>query len=548
MKYLLGLFLALALVGCQVAEVPSEHRYGVLVAVGSGGSIYRSLVDIGEEVAMGNPNLPSSRILQGDYTFAGNVNILGAFTQGNQNQQSGVNVSGAAGQIGSVTNPYFGDEYVRGTLYQQIGQQWVGPITNPFGANTIRSVAFGNGVYVAVSDGGQTARSTDFGATWANIANNFVGANILAIAYGNGVFVAVSFAGTISRSTDYGVTWSALIVNPFGGGAIYSISYGNGVFVAGSTPALLARSTDYGVTWTLTANPLAGQPFFSISFGNGVFVAFMAGQIIRSLDLGVTWIGPITNPFAGNIIYSSSYGNGVFIAGGNGGTIARSIDNGNTWGSLVTNPFGIHGIYSMSYNFGVFQAGAGAGLTARSYDNGVTWGSLVTNPFGSNSILGIASSTNNMVAVGVVGSIATAGWNAALSKIIEQPYTPTFTGFGAVTAINVTYTIVGNRLKVMGKATSGIATAVEARISFPNGLISDATLIPSITVCGIWGQNASGNAGGYYCLVESGTGYITISSQSAITAILTKQLGNAIIGNGNVMTFQFELPLSGYNT
>jgi hypothetical protein len=186
------------------------------------------------------------------------------------------------------------DEYVRGTVYQTLGNQWVGPIANSFGASTLRSIAYGNGVFVAVSD-----------------------------------------AGKISRSVDLGVTWSALIANSFGASALSSIAYGNGVFVAVSD----------------------------------------AGKISRSVDLGVTW------------------------------------------SALIANPFGVSNIYSLAYNLGIFQAGTFTGKTARSYDNGGTWGSLVTNPFGTNAIYGIASSTTNMVAVGLNGSIATAGWNPCYSLV-----------------------------------------------------------------------------------------------------------------------------------
>lgn len=428
MKYLLGLFIALTLAGCEVGcqlrieqspEAPVEHVYGVSVAVGSGGSIYRSLVDLGEEVAMGNPNLPSSRILQGDYTFAGNVKILGAFTQGNQNQQSGVNVSGAAGQIGSVTNPFFGDLFVRGTLYQQLGQQWVGPITNPFGATTIEAISYGGGVYVAGGLSGKLSRSTDYGATWSALINAQFGAGeILGIGYGNGIFLAVGDsggAGIISRSSDLGLTWVS-IANPFAGEQVFNVAYGGGVFVAVSTTGKIARSTDLGLTWANIANPFPGT-IFRIAFGNGVFVACGAGAfggpgtIARSSDFGITWGSLIANPLT-NSAYTIVFGNGVFVVGSSNSEIVRSVDNGATWGSLIPNPF-TQPISEIAYEFGIFQAAGLAAQGARSYDGGLTWGSLITNPFGANAIYGIASSSQNMVAVGQTGSIATAGWNAA---------------------------------------------------------------------------------------------------------------------------------------
>jgi hypothetical protein len=184
---------------------------------------------------------------------------------------------------------------------------------------------------------------------------------------------------------------------------------------------------------------------------------------------------------------------------------------------------------------------------ARSYDNGLTWGGLITNPF-AVTFFGIASGTSNVVAVGQGGLIATAGWNAALSKIIEQPYTPTFLNFGGATNVAFTFTIVGNRLKVMGKCTATAPAGGEARIGLPNGLISDAVLIPSLQVCGVGARSSTLGTGALQCLIESGVGYITLGFGDAGNPSLAKRNANAILANGESISVQFELPVSGYNT
>ena len=434
MKWLTGLVCALVLAGCTLpgvdmpAPVPLQGS-DVLVAVGSGGMIARSL-DHGEtwSLSMGvsNPNQYQNKIWNGGKT---NLHVDGDITlSGELNRGLIANLNAASAAVSAINDTGFiGDLHVRGTVYQGLGSRWVGLITNPFGASVIYSVAYGNGVFVAVGAGGKIARSTDYGVTWgALIANPFGGNDIRSVAYGNGVFVAAGVGCDLARSTDYGVTWGALIANPFGGGTtIYSVAYGNGVFVATTAFGQIARSIDYGATWgSLIANPF-GNGIFSVAYGNGVFVATTAfGQIARSIDYGVTWGALIANPFGGNDIYSVAYGNGVFVATTAVGQIARSIDYGATWGSLIANPFGGNSIRSVAYNFGIFQAGSGVGTTARSYDNGVTWGSIVTNPFGANIIYSIASSDTNMVAVGQGGSIATAGWNAAYSLVEPVPGEP----------------------------------------------------------------------------------------------------------------------------
>ena len=97
-----------------------------------------------------------------------------------------------------------------------------------------RSVAYGNGVWVAVSTNGITnrvMRSIDDGATWAGVAAT-ENVNWRSVAYGNGVWVAVSSDGTdqVMRSIDDGVSWDPMSeAEP---NTWQSVAYGNGVWVA----------------------------------------------------------------------------------------------------------------------------------------------------------------------------------------------------------------------------------------------------------------------------------------------------------------------------
>jgi photosystem II stability/assembly factor-like uncharacterized protein len=490
--------------------------------------------------------------------FKGNVRIYGNLDVGGEINKGLVNqVQAATAAIGQLeTTGFLGDTRARGTFYQQLGQNWVGPIANPsilgLGAGWL-GVTYGNTVLASVGTEGQLARSIDNGATWGALINNPFTAgplDIFCVAYGNGVFVIGGNAAGVARSTDGGLTWGAFILGT--GGFINSVAYGNGVFVAVGAIPNIARSTDLGITWTVIANPFGASTIQGVAFGNGVFIAVgLGGKIARSTDLGLTW-ALVSNPFpAVDAIRKVTFGNGVFVACSGLGNIARSIDNGATWGALISNPFGVVQLVSISYNFGIFQIGSTVTTTARSYDNGVTWGGLITNPFGG-AIYGITSTPINIVAVGTGGAggqIATAGWNAALSKYIEQRYTPVFTGFGVVTAINLTYTIVGNRLEAIGQFVPGIPTAVEARMSLPNGIISDASLVPSIQLCGSYViDSAAGAAGFPTILIESGVGYITFGFWTVAQSGLTKRLGNNIFTNGIKVSLQFEFSLSGYNT
>jgi len=128
----------------------------------------------------------------------------------------------------------------------------------------------------------------------------------------------------------------------------------------------------------------------------------------------------------------------------------------------------------------------------------------------------------------------------------EAAYTPTFTGFGTPTSVNFSWMRMGNKLKVIGKFTTGINTAVEARLSLPLSLASDSTFITSIQGCG---NIVAGTASALvlYALIESGVSYTTFGIQSAALAGLTKINGNTI-GNGITLSVQFEIPINGWNT
>ena len=461
-------------------------------------------------------------------------------------------------------NGFLGDLNVRGSLYQELGQTWVGPISNSGGGGfVIESVVYaGSGIYVVVgSDGApRIERSLNYGATWsAFLANPFTagGGTVWSICNAGGVLIAGASLGRIARSTDSGATWGALIVNPFGAGErITSLAYGavgtTKVVMAGSDSGHLARSLDLGLTWNIVANPFAGtDAIYSMTFVSGVFVATggsvaAGGHIARSVDMGATWGSLISNPFtAPNIAWAVSSGNNIVIAVGSGGIIARSLDLGLTWTS-ITNPYGSTTFNNISFGFNFFQV-VGQNTIGRSYDNGVTWQPSIYSPFvGAITVQSVAFSEINMLAGGGAGYIATSGWTPAFSSAPEQLYVPSFVGFGTPTNVNFSWRQVANRIKVMGKFTSGVTTGVEARVSLPFGMLSDSALIPSIEVCGILVNSVSAGVA-YYTLIESGIGYITIGAQGAATAGLTKQLANGLFANGQTLSLQFEVPIAGLN-
>ncbi|HEY7772192.1 MAG TPA: LamG-like jellyroll fold domain-containing protein, partial [Marinagarivorans sp.] len=73
----------------------------------------------------------------------------------------------------------------------------------------------GNGVWIAVFEGGYAARSTDDGVTWSPLERGLNSGSATEAIFGvatdgNGVWVAVAESGYAARSTDNGITWSPL--------------------------------------------------------------------------------------------------------------------------------------------------------------------------------------------------------------------------------------------------------------------------------------------------------------------------------------------------
>lgn len=154
---------------------------------------------------------------------------------------------------------------------------------------TLRGVAMGNGVIVAVGyngDGtgthGAILTSVDDGLTWTSQTDNAWG-YLYSVAYGNGLFVAVGINGIILTSPD-GVNWT---VQPASGSlftdTLNGISYIEGEFIATGHGGKIWTSTD-GVTWSkefYTSVPLNG-----IAYGDGLYVTVGdSGKVLGAATL-----------------------------------------------------------------------------------------------------------------------------------------------------------------------------------------------------------------------------------------------------------------------
>lgn len=126
-----------------------------------------------------------------------------------------------------------------------------------------------------------------------------------------------------------------------------------------------------------------------------------------------------------------------------------------------------------------------------------------------------------------------------------QTYTPTFTGLGTVTGVEVSHWRDGKFLKIRGRVTAGTPTATEARVSFPNSLVSDPVALPNIQKVGMTGYSPS-FARTLFTMGEPSVSYFTFSVQSG--GVFNKLDGSALLSASEILTFDAEIPIENWSS
>jgi photosystem II stability/assembly factor-like uncharacterized protein len=162
------------------------------------------------------------------------------------------------------------------------------------GLLALRSVAFGEGVFVAASPvgieaggtGGRLSYSRDAGRTWED-GINVPGGNFTEVTYVNGHFLAVGIGDIVAISQD-GISWDAAILPA--PALLLAITFGNGLYVLTGGNGYIATSSD-ARNWTVR-NEGVGQPAFGrAAYGNGRFVAMSVGYGADSVPVATSTNG-----------------------------------------------------------------------------------------------------------------------------------------------------------------------------------------------------------------------------------------------------------------
>jgi pimeloyl-ACP methyl ester carboxylesterase len=262
-------------------------------------------------------------------------------------------------------------------------------------------ITYGNGMFVMVglcrTNGdyrGAVLTSSD-GVNWVQRYDGASGKYLRSVCYGNGLFIAAGDGNTLITSPD-GINWTAGSAGS--GNSFAGIAYGGGryVLVGANSQGLAAILTSQdGISWTTrtsgTLNKLQG-----IGYASGQFMVTGSGTNLVSLD-GAMWTGG-NSRVTGTADFT--YGAGLFLAATPGAFFTSTDWLSWTQRSWSITPGGV------AFGNGQFIALSSSGYLIST--NGTNW---VSRSFPTNgNPSGIAFGNGNFVAFALGGSFITTGW------------------------------------------------------------------------------------------------------------------------------------------
>lgn len=292
--------------------------------------------------------------------------------------------------------------------------QWVSPL--PVNGE-LNDIAYGDGVFVAVGEGGAAAFSGD-GETWFSLSIP-AGVDLNGVAYGNSVWVVAGDSDTAFVSEDL-ETWTPVVI---GGGNCHDLTFGNGKFYAATLTAGIQTSIN-GASWTSAYAPTS-EAIMTIDFLNGLFIAqsdplFSAsGKMLLSTN-GAAW-NSVT--LANGVAGKAAYGNGKWVfpltrkfyrfTQTNGGDLA-SVDT-----SYNTNAMGFIGGKFMDGDYYVSS-------------DAVSWSQLGGLPFTASNFEMNAYASNGTTLVGVGEGVISTTDAATVAQRSSRPVNTTLRLFNIV--------------------------------------------------------------------------------------------------------------------
>ena len=333
--------------------------------------------------------------------------------------------------------------------------------------NSWQSVAYGNGLFVAISSGGVTSgqiMTSPDGITWTP-RTSAAASSWTSVTYGGGLFVAVassssSGAARVMTSPD-GVSWTAQSTGVPDGCIWKGVTHGNNLFVAVAVYCSTQRvmTSPDGINWTGRASGVAANAWSKVTYGNGTFVAVAESgapsQAMTSTN-GIDWTARTTPsvgaPAAGSYWTGITYGNNLFVA------VAGSLTNrvmtspdGETW--TAQTPAEVTNWLSVTYGNGLFVAVAGGGTNrVMTSTDGASW--TPQTAAAANTWTGVTYGGGMFVAVASTGTSNRVMTSGTFTAAPGAPPIPTAVAGSSAATVTVS---AGSG----GAPASYVVTAVE---------------------------------------------------------------------------------------
>lgn len=217
-------------------------------------------------------------------------------------------------------------------------------VSRAFSRAGYTKVAYGAGLFVAITSGASSYSTSPDGITWTTRSLGGAPGATFDVIYANGLFVVMGFGSGACLTSPDGITWTTRSI-PADVGVWVRVAYAGNLFFAfqasGAGASKIATSSD-GITWTLRTAAYTGA--YGVAYGAGAYVCIhqtsgASGVLGVSFD-GITWFQRSIVNSAGSGITSASWDNVVFLNGKwiistSTGSVYASTDNLASFGTLA---------------------------------------------------------------------------------------------------------------------------------------------------------------------------------------------------------------------
>lgn len=170
----------------------------------------------------------------------------------------------------------------------------------------------------------------------------------------------------------------------------------------------------------------------------------------------------------------------------------------------------------------------------------------------TDTIGGSTSTTLNTAGESIrIISDGTSNWVILERTIpgVTTSFTPTIAGFGTVSSVDVYYRRQGDSLFIFGRLTAGTVSGTTFSMTLPGGVSVKGPA--SIFICGNWARNNSGGTAvkrGVLNTTNTATVLnMSIDDYTTATSPFGTIAGNAIFGNGQDISFEARVAVTGWN-